>query len=95
MQRLTERIDVRVTADEKERITAAARAVGISTGEYLRRSAAGYSAPLDEAAIRATLCQLDESSQRASEAIDGTLAWIEASNGRIAEMEQAAVARDQ
>lgn len=90
MQRLTARIDVRVTADEKDRITAAARALGISTGEYLRRSAAGYGAPLDEAAISAMLCQLDKSSQRANEAVDSTLAWIETSNQRIAEMERAA-----
>jgi uncharacterized protein (DUF1778 family) len=90
MQRLTARIDVRVTADEKGRITAAARAAGISTGEYLRRSATGHNVPQDETAINAMLCQLEESSRRASEAIDSTLAWIEASNQRIAEMERAA-----
>jgi len=39
------RADVIVTVAEKTRITQAARASGISTGEYMRRAAAAYGPP--------------------------------------------------
>lgn len=39
------------------------------------------------------LRQLNESTQRASAAVDTALAWIEEHNRRIAEMERAAAAR--
>lgn len=91
MKKLTERIDVLVTPDEKRRITQAAKDARVSTGEFIRRASAAYSPP-EEAMVVAMLRQLNESTQRAGRAVDSALAWIEASNQRIAEMEQAAAA---
>lgn len=93
MKKLTKRIDVLVTPDEKRRITQAAKDAGVSTGEYIRRAAAAYSLP-EEAMVGAMLRQLNESTQRAGRAVDSALAWIEISNQRIVEMEQTAVLGD-
>lgn len=86
MKKLMDRIDVLLTTDEKRRITQAARDAGVSTGEYMRRAAAAY-CPLEEAMVGAMLRQLNESTLRASAAIDDASASIEASNQRIAQME--------
>lgn len=88
MRKATERVDFLVTAAEKTRITQAARDAGISTGEYMRRAAVLYCNPKEEAMVDTMLRRLDESTQRASAAVDSALAWIEASNRRIAEMER-------
>jgi hypothetical protein len=93
MRRLAERIDVLVSASEKARITEAARAVGISTSAYMRQAAASYYATENEQVIDATLRKLSKSAERASTVVDDVLAWVEASNERIAELERAA-ARD-
>ena len=91
MKKLTERIDVLVTPDEKRRITQAAKHARVSTGEFIRRASAAYSPP-EKAMVVTMLRQLHESTQRAGRAVDSALAWIEASNQRIAEMEQAVTA---
>lgn len=88
MRKVTKRVDVLVTAAEKNRINQAARASGISTGEYMRRAAAAYCPPEDAAMIEGMLRRLTESTRRAGMAVDGALAWIEASNRRIAQMER-------
>lgn len=87
MRKATKRVDALVTAAEKARITQAARDAGISAGEYMRRAAAAYCPPEEEAMVDAMLRRLDASGQRASAAADSALAWIEASNRRIAQME--------
>lgn len=93
MRKFAERIDVLVSAEEKNRITRAARAAGVSTAEYLRQAAASYCATENAPVIDATLRELSESTQRASEAVDDALAWVEASNRRIAEIERAMFVR--
>lgn len=87
MRKATKRVDVLVTVAEKTRITQAARASGISTGEYMRRAAAAYCPPEDAAMVEGMLRQLTESTRRASATVDRALTWIEASNQRIAQME--------
>lgn len=84
MRNAIERLNVVVTADEKIRITRAARDAGISTGEYMRRAAAAYFTPEEEAVLDGMLRLLNESTLRTSAAIDSALAWIAASNRRIA-----------
>ena len=87
MKNAKQRIDVIVTKEEKSRITKAAMDAGISTGELLRRAAAAYCAPERGAMLDEMLRLLNESTLRASTAIDNALASIEASNRRIAQME--------
>jgi uncharacterized protein (DUF1778 family) len=87
MRKATKRVDVRVTPAEKTRITQAARDAGISTWAYMRRAAAAYCPPEDAAMVEEMFRRLTESTQRASAAVDSALAWIEASNRRIAQME--------
>lgn len=91
MRKATKRVDVLVTAAEKTRITQAARDAGISTGAFMRRAATAYCPTEEEgeAMVDAMLRRLNESTRRASATVDGALAWIEASNQRIAAMERA------
>ncbi|MDO9469011.1 MAG: hypothetical protein Q7J36_17050 [Thiobacillus sp.] len=93
MRKFTERIVVLVPADEKTRITQAARDAGISAGAFMRRATTAYCAPQDEAMIDEMLHRLDDASQRACATVDSALSWIEASNRRIATMERAATTR--
>lgn len=87
MARATERIVVQVTPQEKKAITAKARRLGLPVAELMRRGAAAYE---DEAAGE-ELAQLADQARAAAErsaaAIDDALAFIEASNERIARME--------
>ena len=85
-----------MTAAEKCRITKAARAAGISTGEYIRRAAEeAYCVPAaEEALVNAMLRRLDESTRHAAAAVDGAISWIGASNQRISELERAAARND-
>lgn len=87
MKNVKHRIDVIVTAEEKSRITNVAKDAGISTGELMRRAAAAYCIPETGAMLDEMLYLLNESTLRASAAIDNALASIEASNRRIAQME--------
>jgi hypothetical protein len=89
MRKATKRVDVLVTAAEKTRVTEAVRTVGISTGAYMRGAAAAYRLPKKKAMIDEMLRGLAESTRGASTAVDSVLAWIAASNRRIAEMERA------
>lgn len=83
-----QRITVLVTRSEKARITEMAKKVGVSRGEYLRRVALTYCLPVEEVLLVRMIEEMDKSTVKASTAVDDALAFVEASNRRIAEMER-------
>lgn len=85
-----ERIVVQATAAEKKAIVAKARKLGLPTSELMRRGAVAYASdPTDE-----ELGLLADSAAAAAEhavaSIDDALAFVEASNQRIAALERKA-----
>ena len=82
-----ERIPILVTAGEKSRIAAMAKSAGLSMGEFLRRAAAAYRPSNDDELLEGAITQILETTRKAERAIDDALAYVEASNRRIAQME--------
>jgi hypothetical protein len=82
-----ERIVVQATPQEKKAIMVKAKKLGLPVAELMRRGAEAYeSAEADEElGVLADLART--ASERASHAIDDVLAFVEASNKRIAAME--------
>lgn len=98
MSAATERIPVLVTPEEKARISTQAKRARISMGELLRRAARNAETPSlsaeDEALLEGLLGRLVESTTCANMAVDDAMAFVKASNARIAAMEKkAAIAR--
>lgn len=91
MATATERIPVLVTATEKWQIAKMAKDAGISMGEFLRRAASSYRPSEEDSMLVGLLDQMNKTTTQANAAIDGALAFVEASNRRIAAMEQKAV----
>ena len=87
-----ERIVVQATVQEKKAIAAKAKRLGLPISELMRRGASAYnSAEADEEL--ATLADAAKAAaDRAGESIDEALAFITASNKRIAAMEAKAAA---
>lgn len=85
-----ERIVVQATPQEKKAIVAKAKKLGLPISELMRRGAVAY----ESAAADEELGQLADSAKaaadRATESIDDALAFVEASNRRIAAMERKA-----
>ena len=90
MATVTERIPVLVTAKEKSQIAVMAKNAGISMGELLRRAASSYRPSEDDRALEGMIDQMNKTTAQASAAIDKALAFVEASNKRIAAMERKA-----
>jgi len=88
-----ERIVVQATVQEKKAIAAKAKRLGLPISELMRRGASAYnSAEADEEL--ATLADAAKAAaDRAGESIDEALAFITASNKRIAAMEAKAGAK--
>jgi hypothetical protein len=82
-----ERIVVQATVQEKKAIAAKAKRLGLPISELMRRGASAYnSAEADEEL--ATLADAAKAAaDRAADSIDAALAFIAASNKRIATME--------
>lgn len=94
MAAANERIPVLVTGKEKSEITRRAKNSGLSVGEYLRRAAKAYRPAMeDEKAIEGMLRQMVIATERAEKAIDDVVAFVKASNRRIAAMEASKGAR--
>lgn len=87
MATATERIPVLVTAQEKARIAAMAKASDLSMGEFLRRAAASFTPTEDEMVLEGMIAQMIKTTTRANTAIDEALAFVRASNERIASLE--------
>ncbi|WP_297462840.1 plasmid mobilization protein [Ferrovum sp.] len=91
MATATERIPVLVTATEKGKIAKKAKEAGVSMGEFLRRAASSYCPSEEASMLVGMLDQMNKTTAQANAAIDGALAFVEASNQRITAMEQKAV----
>lgn len=87
MAAATERIPVLVTAQEKAQIAAMAKAANLSMGEFLRRAAASFRPSEDDRMLEGMIDQMLKTTAQANAAIDNALAFVEASNKRIARLE--------
>lgn len=87
MATATQRIPVLVTVRQKNEIARLAKAAGVSTGEYFRRAAMAFRPAEDDRILAGMAEQVSKTTARASAAIDEALAYIEASNRRIAARE--------
>jgi hypothetical protein len=84
----TQRIPVLVTPAEKKRIAQMAKNAGLSMGEYFRRAAMAFRPSADEKLLAGMIGQMHKTTARANTVIDAALAFVEASNERIAAMER-------
>jgi len=87
MATASERIPVLVTPREKSDIARMAKSAGLSMGEFLRRAAASFRPDEDERLLLPMIEQIVRTTAQAAAAIDDALAFVEASNRRIARME--------
>lgn len=84
------RIVVRTTAREGKSLAAKAKRLGLPVSELMRRGAAAYESGRADLELGALADAARTAADRAGAAIDDSLAFIEASNARIAAMERAA-----
>jgi hypothetical protein len=88
-----ERIVVQATPQEKKAITLKAKKLGLPISELMRRGAAAYELEQADEELALLADKAKDAADRASDSIDDVLAFIEASNKRIASMEAKAAAR--
>ena len=87
MSNANERIPVLVTKAQKQRLTARAKAAGLSTGEYLRRAGDAYQPEDEEAMLQGLLDQVLKTTRQAERAMEEALAYVAASEKRLAKLE--------
>ncbi len=87
MAAAVERIVVQATPQDKKAIAAKAKKLDIPISELMRRGAFAYNAGESEAELDALAVAAKSAADRAGQAIDEALDFIEASNKRIADME--------
>ena len=89
MAAAVERIVVQATAQEKKAITAKAKRLGLPISELMRRGATAYNSAEADEELGALADAARVAAERASASIDSALEFIEASNKRIATLENA------
>ena len=89
----TLRIPVLVSPAEKKSIAAKAKDADLSVGEFLRQAAAAYRPNEDDQVIEGMIQQMLKSTAQASAAIDDAIAYVAASNKRLAALESGRSAR--
>lgn len=82
-----ERIVVQATTHEKKTISAKAKKLGLPVSELMRRGAAAYNSAEADEELGVLADAAMAAANRASDSIDEVLAFVEASNKRIATME--------
>lgn len=82
-----ERIVVQATTQDKKAIAAKAKKLDLPISELMRRGAFAYESGDTDAELGALADAAKNAADRAGEAIDDALSFIEASNKRIAAME--------
>ena len=87
MATATARVPVLMTQAEKERIVKKAMEAGLSTGEYMRRAADSFHPGEQNQLLEGLIDQMVQATDRAEQAIDDAIAFVEASNQRISVME--------
>ena len=90
MAAATERVPVLMTPVEKKRVVAKAKKAGLKTSEFMRLAASSYQPSDDTSALETMITQMNKMTASTSKAIDQALSKIEASNKRIAHMEEKA-----
>ncbi len=90
MAAAVERIVVQATAQEKRAIAAKAKKLGLPISELMRRGATAYRSADAEEELGGLADAATAAAERASASIDSALAFIEASNKRIADLEAGA-----
>lgn len=93
MASAVERIVVQATAQDKMAIAAKAKRLDMPVSELMRRGAFAYESSEADAELASLADTAMDAAERAGAAIDDALAYIEASNRRIAEMEDQASSR--
>ena len=88
-----ERIVVQATPHEKRTIVAKAKKLGLPISELMRRGAAAYESADADQEFGMLADAAKAAADRTADSIDATLAFLEASNKRIAAMEDRATAR--
>lgn len=86
-----ERIVVQATPNEKKAISAKAKKLGLPVSELMRRGAASYNSEKEDEELGILADAAMAAANRASDSIDETLAYVDASNKRIAAMEAKAI----
>ena len=87
MSAAVERIVVQATVDEKKAIAVKAKRLGLPISELMRRGASSYQAKSSDEELAAIADAARGASERAGAALDDALAFVEASNRRIAALE--------
>src|SRR5574340_71173 len=82
-----ERIVVQATPQEKKAIMLKAKKLGLPVAELMRRGATAYEPAEADEELGVLADKAKAAADRASESIDDVLAFVEASNKRIAAME--------
>jgi len=91
MAAAVERIVVQATVQDKKAIAAKAKKLDLPVSELMRRGAFAYESSESDAELGALADAAKSAADHAGAAIDEALAFIEASNQRIAAMEAQAV----
>ena len=87
----TARIPLQLEPSEKLAIAKKAKAQGVSVNDYVRRAVRAFNPEtLRDQEIDSVIAQVASSTQRAEAALEDALAFISASQKRIAEMERKA-----
>jgi hypothetical protein len=81
------RIVVQATREEKKAISAKAKKLGLPVSELMRRGATAYKSAESDEELGAIADAAMAAANRASVAIDDVVAFVDASNKRIAAME--------
>ena len=87
-----ERIVVQATTQEKKAISAKAKKLGLPISELMRRGATAYESAEADEELGVLAAKAKEAADRAADSIDDAIAFVEASNKRIAAMEAKAAA---
>ena len=90
MSAAVERIVVQATAQEKRAIAAKAKRLGLPISELMRRGASAYESEQADEELGVLADAAKAASERAAASIDLAIAYVEASNKRIAALEAAA-----
>ena len=94
MSAAVERIVVQATLNEKKAISAKAKKLGLPVSELMRRGAVSYNSDKEDEELGVLADAAMAAADRAADSIDDVMAFVEASNKRIAAMEaKAAKAR--
>ena len=87
MEAAVERIVVQATPQEKKAIAAKAKRLGLPISELMRRGASAYRSAQADEELAGLADAARGAAERAGASIDDALAFIDASNRRIAAME--------